>query len=179
MKLASKKHKKIDPRQMHKDYLGHIEGSLEKQGVMFFDDKVVDINEDYLRLPPEITEISSRDLGEYLNAFTQQRVYMRTILGRVEILEEEARRAYFHVANTQYKQLSSQRLSETAKDRIINSDEEVAELYEDYMDAKQKVRTVQYAIQNAEDVCFLLSREVTRRNGDIENENRAGGVRYR
>lgn len=179
MKLPSKKREKINPRKIHKDYLEHIEGPLEKKGILFFDESRVDIDDEYLHLPREITEISSRDLGEYLNAFTQQRVYMRTILGRVEILEEEARRAYFEVANTQYAKLSEKKLSETAKDRIINTDIDVIPLYEAYMDAKQRVRTVQYAIQNADDVCFLLSREVTRRNGDLENEGRAGSVKYR
>lgn len=181
MKLArkAKKREKINPRKIQKSYLDKIEDELESSGVLFFDDKVVDINDEYLHLPRDLTEVTSRDLGEYLNAFTQQRVYMRTLLGRVELQEEEARRNYFVMANEVYKSLANHKLSETAKDRIINSDEDILPLYEAYMDAKQRVKTVQYAIANADDVCFLISREVTRRNGDFDSENRASSVKYR
>ena len=85
---------KINPREIHKSYLDKIETELEKQGVVFFDPQSnLNISDDYLTLPHEITEITSRELGEYLNTFTQQKLYLRTLLGRVELKVEEARRA--------------------------------------------------------------------------------------
>lgn len=171
---------KINPRKIHRDYLDTLEDELANQGVVFFDqDTGLDINDEFLQLPREITEITSRDLGEYLNAFTQQKVYLRTVLGRTEIMEEETRRAYFDVANEVYRDLSAQKLSETAKDRIINSDEEVQPLYEAYQNARKRVQLVKYAIDNVEDICFLISREVTRRNGDFEGEMRASNIKNR
>ena len=147
---------------------------------MFFDtDTGLNIDNEYLELPREITEVSSRDLGEYLNAFTQQKVYLRTILGRAELLEEQARRYYFSSTEDLYRKYSGQKMSETAKDRVINADEDVKPLLEEYKDAKARVQMVKYAIENVEDICFLISREVTRRNADFDNENRASNVQNR
>ena len=70
-------------------------------------------------------------------------------------------------------------MSETAKDRVINADEDVKPLLEEYKDAKARVQMVKYAIENVEDICFLISREVTRRNADFDNENRASNVQNR
>lgn len=188
MKLSGKKTKgtgsskrdKINPRQMHHSFLDSIEDDLSAQGVVFFDNNTgLDINEEYLQLPREITEVTSRDLGEYLNAFTQQKVYLRTVLGRVELLEEEARRAYYASTDSLYKKYSTQRMSETAKDRVINADDSVKPLLEEYRDAKSRVQMVKYAIDNVEDICFMLSREVTRRNADFESESRASNVQSR
>lgn len=147
---------------------------------MFFDtDTGLNIDNEYLELPREITEVSSRDLGEYLNAFTQQKVYLRTILGRAELLEEQARRNYFSSTEDLYRKYSAQKMSETAKDRVINADEDVKPLLEEYKDAKARVQVVKYAIENVEDICFLISREVTRRNADFDSENRASNVQNR
>ena len=118
------KRDKINPRQMHRSFLDSIEDDLSSRGVVFFDNETgLNINEEYLQLPREITEVTSRDLGEYLNAFTQQKVYLRTVLGRAELVEEEARRAYYSSTDSLYKKYSTQRMSETAKDRVINADE--------------------------------------------------------
>lgn len=171
---------KINPREIHKSFLDHIEDDLTKQGVVFFDtDTGLNIDNEYLELPREITEVSSRDLGEYLNAFTQQKVYLRTILGRAELLEEQARRNYFSSTEDLYRKYSGQKMSETAKDRVINADEDVKPLLEEYKDAKARVQMVKYAIENVEDICFLISREVTRRNADFDSENRAINVQNR
>jgi hypothetical protein len=165
---------------MHRSFLDSVEDDLKAQGVVFFDHETgLNIDEEYLELPREITEVTSRDLGEYLNAFTQQKVYLRTVLGRAELLEEEARREYYESTEDLYRKYGSQKLSETAKDRLINSDEDVKPLLEAYKDAKARVQMVKYAIENVEDICFLISREVTRRNADFESETRASNVSSR
>lgn len=174
------KRDKINPRQMHRSFLDSIEDDLSSRGVVFFDNETgLNINEEYLQLPREITEVTSRDLGEYLNAFTQQKVYLRTVLGRAELVEEEARRAYYSSTDSLYKKYSTQRMSETAKDRVINADDSVKPLLEEYQNARSRVQMVKYAIDNVEDICFMLSREVTRRNADFECENRASNVHNR
>lgn len=165
---------------MHRSFLDSIEDDLSEKGVVFFDNETgLNINDEYLQLPREITEVTSRDLGEYLNAFTQQKVYLRTVLGRAELVEEEARRAYYSSTDELYKKYSTHRMSETAKDRVINADESVKPLMEAYMDAKSRVQMVKYAIDNVEDICFMLSREVTRRNSDFDSESRASNLQNR
>lgn len=171
---------KINPRAMHQEYLNRIEKDLTDAGVVFFDtDTRLNIDDDYLCLPKEITEVPSRQLGEYLNAFTQQKIYLRTLLGRVELLVEDAKRKYMEVSYPFYMQVSSTKKSETAKEREVNSNPQVQPYYDDYMDYKRKQTLVEYSINNVEDIIFLISREVTRRTGDFNEENRNYNVNKR
>lgn len=171
---------KINPREIRKSYLDKIEDSLTDKGVVFFDDKnVLNINTKYLELPSEITEVHSRELGEYLNAFTQQKVYLRTLLGRTELMVEKARRDYYEVSSEFYKKYSEGKMSETAKERLINTQPQVMPVYYEYLDYRKKQSLVEYSIANIEDIIFMISREVSRRNGDFSEESRAYNVSRR
>ena len=162
---------KINPREIHKSYIDKIESEMGEQGVYLIDNENhLNINEDYLDLPREVTEVPSRDLGEFLNAYTQQKVYLRTVLCRCDMLVEEAKRAYYSSTEPFYKRYTNDRISETAKDRLINSQEEVKSYYEEYMDAVRKRSLVETTIANIEDIIFMLSREVTRRGSDLEDK---------
>lgn len=175
--------KKVNPKEVLKEkrsYSDRIQQELEDQGVDFFrpseDGGSLHIDKDYLSLPQNITEVSARELGEYLNAFTQQKMYMRTLVGYAETLGEEARREYMAVSDSKYKALLGTKLSETAKEREVNSDPNVLPYYERYMDYKTKTRLLNFNIQSIEEAIFMLSREVSRRTGDYENENRSYNV---
>lgn len=170
------KSEKIDPKAIRQSYLEKMEASLEKKGAIFFDERRLNIAEDFLTLPAEITDVPSKDLGEYLNAFTQQKVYLRTLLGRADILVEEARRAYFEVSDPVYRKYSLDKMSETAKDRLVNANEQVKSYYHEYVDMKKKYALIEISIANIEDIIFMLSREVTRRTGDFAEENRMYNV---
>lgn len=167
---------KIDPKAIQKSYLERMESSLEEKGAVFFDERKLNIAEDFLTLPAEITEIPSKDLGEYLNAFTQQKVYLRTLLGRADLLTEEYRRKYLEASDSIYRKYSFDKMSETAKDRLINANETVRPVYYEYVDMKKKYTLLEISISNIEDIIFMLSREVTRRTGDFAEENRAFNV---
>lgn len=171
MKFAKAKGK-INPKDIHKTYLNKIESDLENEGVVFFDETHLNITDEYLTLPAEISVVSSKELGEYLNAFTQQKIYLRTLLGRVEVNIEEYRRSYITASEEAYKSLSSGKLSETAKDRLINSDEKVKPLYYEYMNWVKRKDLLEYNILNIEDAIFMISREVSRRTSDFDAENR-------
>lgn len=170
---AVRKTEKINPKALHKEYLERTEKDLEDKGVVFWEANVnLNIQDDYLILPAEITEIPSRELGEYLNAFTQQKMYLRTLCGRVEIEVERARRSYVKSSEKIYKILSNGKMSETAKERIINSDSEVEPYYYEFREWSQKLNMLNQNIANIEDAIFLLSREVSRRTSDYDDENR-------
>ena len=176
---TNNKSSKINPREIRKSYLDKMEDSLADKGVVFFDDNNLNINTKYLELPSQITEIHSRELGEYLNAFTQQKVYLRTLLGRTELMVEKARRDYYEVSSIFYKKYSEGKMSETAKERLINTQPEVMPVYYEYMDYRKKQSLVEYSIANIEDIIFMISREVSRRNGDFSEESRAYNVSRR
>lgn len=171
--VKRKSQQKINPKEMHKSYLDMVENDLAEKGVMFFDiDNGLNPDSDYLNLPMSITEVSSKDLGEYLNAFTQQKLYLRTLLGRTELMLEEAKREYLSISEDNYKALSNGKLSETAKERLINSDEKVKPVYYEYTDWCKKRNLLELNILNIEDAIFMLSREVSRRDSDFEDETR-------
>ena len=176
--MALKKAEKVNPRKVleEKRYSDKILEELESQGVDFFSPSEeggsLNIDKDYLSLPPHITDVSARDLGEYLNAFTQQKIYMRTLVGYAELFAEEARREYVQVSGGSYRKLLSTKLSETAKEREVNSDPEVKPVYEKYLDYKNKVKLLNFNIQSIEEAIFMISREISRRTGDYENERR-------
>ena len=182
-KKDAERPKKINPKevlQQKRSYSDRVQEELENQGVDFFkpseDGGSLHIDKDYLSLPQNITEVSARDLGEYLNAFTQQKMYMRTLVGYAELFAEEARREYMAVSETRYRELLGSKLSETAKEREVNSDPNVLPCYEKYMDYKNKIKLLNFNIQSIEEAIFMLSREVSRRTGDYENERREDNV---
>lgn len=172
-KISKPPREKINPRELQKSYMQRIEEDVKERGVTLISpDNYLNIEDEYLVLPREVTEVPSKELGELLNAYTQQKVYMRTILGQLELVVEETKRAYFTATEPHYKRYSGERLSETAKDRIINSIEGVKPLYEEYNDAVRKKSLVEITIANIEDIIFMLSREVTRRNADFDTDSR-------
>ena len=189
MKLKSAKNvgkpteqrQKLNPKEIQKAYMEKREQELKDRGVVLFDvhEDNLNIDPDFLSLPREITEVPSRDLGQYLNAFTQQKMYLRTLLGRAELLLESARRAYYEVSEPFYTKYSAGKMSETAKERLINANEEVRPLYYLFLDRKRDCSLIEYAITNIEDAIFLISREVTRRTGDFNEENRNHNVSRR
>ena len=179
LKVVEKKSSKINPKEVLKEkrnYCDKIQEELEDQGVDFFrpseDGGSLHIDKNYLSLPQNITEVSARELGEYLNAFTQQKMYMRTLVGYVELYCEEARRKYMSASETKYRELLGTKLSETAKEREVNSNPSVQPYYEEYMDFRNKIKLLNFNIQSIEEAIFMLSREVSRRTGDYENERR-------
>ena len=174
MKLQDKKRKKIDPIKIHNDYLNRLEEEIEGEDVPIFDTEngSLDIDRDYLSLPSDITIMSSRDLGNSLNAFTQQKMYLRTVLCRAENYSESARRIYYNASEYAYEEMTDRRVSEGAKERLISTKKGVCEYYNEWVDSCRKVSMVKAAIANIEDAIFLLSREVTRRGADYDEEQR-------
>lgn len=177
MRLRSKPKGKINPREIlekQRSYCDRVHDDLTEKGVTFFnpDDGSLDIDIEFLTLPRNVTDLTSKELGEYLNAFTQQKVYIRTLVGYAEMYAEEARREYVSVSEEAYRDLLGSKLSETAKDREVNSREDVRPLYEAWIEAKNKVKLLSYNIENLVDIIFMLSREVSRRTGDFSDERR-------
>ena len=168
---------KLNLKKIRASYLANMEQSLTDDGVVIFEpDKYnLDIDNEYLTLSADLTDIPSRELGKHLNAFTQQKMYMRTLVGRMECFVEEAKRKYLSVSAELYENIN-QKLSETAKERIINQDSRVKPYYEEYGDLKQRLNMLKLQVENIEDAIFLLSREVTRRGSDFSDENRSHNV---
>ena len=182
--------KKINPkkilqakREKKLTLVDSLSNELEREGVEFF--KPVEIGgklhieKDYLTLPRDITKEESRELGRYLNALTQQRMYMRTLIGWQEISVEESKRKYYDKAHDVYLKLCEQKLSETAKERIINNTAGIKHVFIAYKDEKRKLGLLQYNLMSIEDAVFTVSREISRRESDWNLEKRNYNVQRR
>lgn len=131
----------------------------------------LNIDRNFLSLPKDITVVTSQDMGNYLNAFTQQKMYMRTLRSWQALVVEDSRRAYIEVSGNAYKQLDK-KMSETMKERILSVDPQIQDKYYAYLDAVKKQEVLDSVLLSIEDAIFLLSREITRRVGDIADEQR-------
>ena len=118
---------------------------------------------------------TNEEIGEYLNAFTQQKLYARTLLSRIEIQLELSKRRYTEEYDKEYMLLLNSKTytTEKAKERAINMNESVRSLMYEHSDWKQKAAYMKSYIQDLDDVIFLLSREITRRGMDYMQENTA------
>ena len=176
MKLKKIVRNKIDPVQLMKDKRSlsdRLEEEFKSEGVLsFVPNEGLNIDKDYLELPANITDVSSKDLGEYLNAFTQQSMYMKTLLGWAECFLEDKRKEYVEVSAEKYRSLLNSKLSETSKDREVTTDPNIKPYYDDYMDSKVKISLLKLNIESIESAIFTISREVSRRTGDFNNDNR-------
>ena len=165
---------KPDPKSL----LDRLTSDVEAKGVTFFEPKKnLDIDDSYLTLPRDITECDGVELGRYLNAFTQHRMYMRTVLGWQSVIVEEKKRAYLEKSSPHYSDLTANRnLSETAKDKLINLQEDVYPAYIEYSNEREKLGLVETVLSSIEDGIFLISREVSRRSHDWDTEVRNDNV---
>lgn len=172
---------KLNPKKIAKSYMERKEEELNKLGMFSYepDNGTLNINQELLPIPIDLTDITSRDLGELMNVLTQTKMYYRTLLGRQESNVEESRIKYYDSSASLYAEMSKSKMSETAKERIINDAEEVRPFYLNYRDQKHKLNLVSYRIQNIEDALFLVSREVTRRNSDFSDESRVHNLSYK
>lgn len=190
LKVNSKKapieqeRKKINPmnalknrRQSTKD----LDSELEDKGVVIFKPTEMEgnlnIDSEYLTLPKDITEATSQDLGRYLNAYTQHRMYMRTLIGWQQHTKEEAKRKYYDVSIPIYSTLSKKDFpSETSKERFVNNHPEVIDSFYEYRDENRKLDLLFLNLASIDDAIFLVSREISRRTGDFNLERRNENV---
>jgi hypothetical protein len=173
MKLI-KKRKKLKSKVQ--SLLDRVENSVSLLSVPVYTAECVNVDAEYIALPSDITGISSRELGRYMNALVQQKAYLRTIQNRIELLLEDARLVYYDGSQLLYAKYTAAKYTETAKERLVMTDAAIRPLYENYAFEKARLSTVNSAIANLEDLFSLVSREITRRQTDIPDDTRAYNV---
>jgi hypothetical protein len=183
------KSSKINPMKelkRRKSLADTLSEDLESQRVVFFkptefENGNLNIDTEYLIMPRDITETPSRELGNYLNAFTQQRMYLRTVIGWQVCYVEEARRDYNDASSPEYQRLTREnpKMSETAKDKMVQSDPEVKKYFLKYQDNLNKLQLLESNLASIDDAIFSISREITRKIGDNDTESREYNVSKR
>jgi hypothetical protein len=149
--------------------LDRIENELDSDGVKLFGNDNVDV--DYLALPQDITETPSQELGRYLNAFTQQKMWTRTLIGRVSAMAKEERKKIDQIRDRVYSNLPVKMAVKEKELKLSNMDE--AKDVQGKLDFyQQKLEILGDYLENIVDAIFNISREITRRNSDYDDENR-------
>lgn len=174
---------KVNPKAIARErqsLLDKVTKDLEQQGVPNLVPSemggVLNIDHTFLTLPSDLTEIPSHHLGNYLNAYTQNRMYLRTLIGWQEIHTEDAKRLYYDKFVPIYNILSHNKMTEKAKEIQANNDDTVKEVFLNYKDEKQKLKTLMYTLDSLDDAIFLISREISRRGADFNNSFRNESV---
>ena len=172
-----RKAQKIDPKQVLLNT--KLQRELEKKGSVSFspENGNLEIDVGYLRLPADITMLPTHEVGKHLNAFTQQKMYMRTLHLQMQCLTEDCRREYDKARYVIASEFSGSK-TVTEKDFMVNNDPRVLPSHERWLEAKMKVSMVKDTIDSITDAIFLISREISRRESDFNHERRDHKVGY-
>lgn len=150
--------------------LEKINSFLENAEIPLFSNANVD--NEYLQLPEDLTILPTSEIMKYMNAFVQQKMYIRTLVSQARAVYREARSNY---DKDKCKVFSSApaKMSVTEKELRVYSDER-AEASRNFMEyALEKLDFLKDILDSYEDGIFLVSREITRRGKDVEDMNRA------
>ncbi len=148
-----------------------METDFEKQGAIFFQPGVGLSTESISPLPENMSDVVSHELGQLLNEYTQRKAYMRTLFGWQLTKVEIAQLEYETLTNPIYLSLNS-KMTEKLKDRMVLEHVDVLAAYENLKKAKHGLKLLELQISNFEDIIFLISREITRREKDIGDQDR-------
>lgn len=174
--LKKRSVKDTEPDEMdtpEESLLEQIENELETEGILPFHNK--NIASDYLELPMDLSEVPSQELGRYLHAFTQQKMWTRTLISRVMTMNKDSLKRV-EVIKDQVFQTLPLKMSMKEKELRLLSNKEASELLESYDFYSSKLNVLQLYIESVDDGIFSISREITRRNSDWDTENRNSNV---
>jgi hypothetical protein len=157
--------------------LDRIEDELKDEGIHLFDNQ--DIEEKYLRLPADITRVTDKELGTYFSMFTAQKAWTRTLIGRMRILLREMGEELEDIKSNVYSGLPA-KMSVTEKELNLRTHAKYGtrakELIQDLAFKSEKLGILNDYLESLVDVLFVISREITRRNGDNNTDNREHSI---
>lgn len=151
--------------------LDTVERELKDDGIILFDNE--NILEDYLRLPADITEVPSKDLGRYFNTLTQQKVWVRTLLSRVCIMIRELENELDDIRYSIYSELP---IKMSVKEKELQLQGNAKEQLERLNILESKKLMLSNYLESLTDVLFVVSREVTRRESDWNEDKRDNSI---
>lgn len=157
--------------------LDTVERELRSDGIVLFDNS--NILESHLRLPADLTEEPSRDLGRYFNTFTKQKMWVRTLIGRTGALLRELEEELDDIRDRVYSQLPP-KMSVKEKELSLRSNERdgkrAVELLKDIALMQEKRKMLLDYLDNLVDGIFNISREISRRESDWSDETRENNL---
>lgn len=151
--------------------LDRIKEFLKETGVNTFDNQNVDA--EYLKLPKDLTELPTNEISKYLNAITQQRMYVRTLASQARAIYREAKSAYDREKCRVFS-LAPAKMSVTEKELRVYQDERASEIRATMEYSLERFDFLKDIMDSLDDGIFLVSRELTRRLKDFDDNSRNG-----
>lgn len=151
--------------------LDKIKEFLKETGVSTFDNQNVDA--EYLKLPKDLTILPTNEISKYLNAITQQRMYVRTLSSQARAIYREAKSSYDREKCRVFA-LAPAKMSVTEKELRVYQDEQASGIRASMEYALERFDFLKDIMDSLDDGIFLVSRELTRRLKDFEDNNRNG-----
>lgn len=150
--------------------LEQIEEELATEGIVPFDNSSV--LTEYLRLPADLTEEPSKELGRYFTAFTTQKAYVRTMIGKTGAILREENEKLDEIRETVYKELPS-KMAIKEKELAVRAGSGKAEnLLRECAKLEEKKKMLCDYLESLTDILFCISREVSRRENDWAEDKR-------
>ena len=173
-KTASKGEAKEYRVMVGNDISEAVEKDLSRhEGIVLFgNDNVVS---EYLQLPADITEVDSRELGRYFSAFTQQKMYVRTVVGRLSAVVRERNGELNGIRSEVYSSLPA-KVSVKEKELLFSTDSRAIDFLNELFAYEEKLRMVVDYLDSLVDAITLISREISRREGDWNNNRREDNI---
>lgn len=149
--------------------LERINEFLGRAEVPLFNNQNVD--SDYLQLPKDLTVLPTNEIGKYLNAIVQQKMYIRTLVSQARAIYREAKSS-FDKEKCRVFSSAPAKMSVTEKELRVYADEQ-AEAKRAFMEySLEKLDFLKDIMESYDDGQFLVSRELTRRMKDVEDIGR-------
>lgn len=151
-----------------------MESELEQEGVVPFENDA--IKQDYLKLPAFLDELPSHELGRYLNAFTMQRMYVRSNISKLGAMLQEIE---IHLNAEKSRVFATLPVKMSVKEKELNlySDEVAKVILEQYTYYQNKYKYYLDYMESLDDAKFSLSREISRRGMDFMDNSRGENLR--
>ena len=151
-----------------------MEVELEQEGVVPFEN--TSIKQDYLKLPAFLDELPSHELGRYLNAFTMQRMYVRSNISKLGAMLQEIE-VLLNAEKSRVFSTLPVKMSVKEKELNLYSDEVAKVILEQYTYYQNKYKYYLDYMESLDDAKFSLSREISRRGMDFMDNSRGENLR--
>lgn len=136
------------------------------------------IKQDYMTPPPDITAISSSELGKYLWAVSQYEAYLYGVISTTEQAYESAKKEYYrHLGEAQEAlREAGQKMTTEEKSIYLNQQKELRPYYIIKRQIKTELTILNNNLQSAEVLKNAYSREISRRDNEFQSERRLNNI---
>lgn len=163
-------HKEPSKRSSYEtEVLDSVDNFLKENSITAFDKN--NVVEEYLILPQFLTDVESRELGRFFHTFTQQKLWVRTVYSKMNALLMTYQAKLDDRKASLYANLPA-RMSVTEKELSLQRDKEAREILDEIVKLKIRVDILKNYLENLVDGIFDISREITRRGGDFDDDKR-------